>query len=106
MDHTGCQRLVSSTKRPAEGYSGYSHPGGVRLVTRPVLAVINWCVDCSRIKNCRQCLANPTIFVDEKLLRANLEDAEDHRRSAVGAARVVGGDVKPLLVLLLRSEAL
>jgi hypothetical protein len=23
------------------------------LVTRPILGVINWCVDCSRTKNCK-----------------------------------------------------
>jgi hypothetical protein len=49
MDHTGC---INRCCLPY-GLLGLLTPGGVRLVTWPILAVINWCVDCKRTKNCK-----------------------------------------------------
>ena len=42
VDHTGCYQLVFFTIRLTRVVS----PGGVRLATWSILAVIHWCFDC------------------------------------------------------------
>lgn len=54
----------------------------------------------------RRAYGVPTVFRHEEFLRAHFQNAENHRRPTIRATRVVGGDVKTLLVKLLRCKSI